>query len=216
MSYLDEIKLPEVIVFAGPNGSGKSTITQVLKPDNIDYINADNIKVALDCTDLEAAQEATRLRESHLADHKPFCFETVLSTDRNLNLLQRARKAGFFIRTYIVVTSDSSINIGRVKSRVLLGGHDVPVEKIVSRYNRSLHLVKDVVKTSNVCNIYDNSSKYPIRFFNKKINQYYYQESTSWTLNDIKILTGIPKLQQRDLNIDNTFKNIFMNKTYAK
>ena len=30
-SRSDEIKLPEVMVFAGPNGSGKSTITRMAK-----------------------------------------------------------------------------------------------------------------------------------------------------------------------------------------
>ena len=48
-------KKPEVVVFAGPNGSGKSTFTELLKPP-IDYINADEIKKSLKCSDLEAAQ----------------------------------------------------------------------------------------------------------------------------------------------------------------
>ncbi|MDE6601411.1 MAG: hypothetical protein K2K90_04475 [Lachnospiraceae bacterium] len=50
-------KRPEIIVFAGPNGSGKSTFTELLKPP-IDYINADEIKKNLKCSDLEAAQLA--------------------------------------------------------------------------------------------------------------------------------------------------------------
>lgn len=45
---------PEVVVFAGPNGSGKSTFTELLKPP-MDYINADEIKKNLKCTDMEAA-----------------------------------------------------------------------------------------------------------------------------------------------------------------
>ena len=95
---------------------------------------------------------------------KPFCFETVMSTDRNLKLIQNASKKGFFIRTYIVLTCDSAINVSRVHGRVQSGGHDVPVEKIISRYDRSLRLVKDVVAASHVCNIYDNSSQYHARF----------------------------------------------------
>lgn len=47
-------KRPEVVVFAGPNGSGKSTITQLIKPP-MDYINADEIKKNMKCSDLEAA-----------------------------------------------------------------------------------------------------------------------------------------------------------------
>lgn len=58
-------KDPEIVVFAGPNGSGKSTFTQLLKPP-MDYINADEIKKYLKCSDLEAAQLAERQREEHL------------------------------------------------------------------------------------------------------------------------------------------------------
>ena len=58
-------KKPEVIVFAGPNGSGKSTFTELLKPP-MDYINADEIKKNLQCSDLEAARLAERQREKHI------------------------------------------------------------------------------------------------------------------------------------------------------
>ncbi|MCD7921958.1 MAG: hypothetical protein LUG27_05920 [Clostridiales bacterium] len=80
-------KKPEIVVFADPNGSGKSTFTELLKP-NMDYINADEIKKNLKCSDIEAAQIAEKQREEHLEKCEDFCFETVLSTARNLNLLQ--------------------------------------------------------------------------------------------------------------------------------
>ena len=49
------------------------------------------------------------------------------------------------------------INVLRVKSRVEAGGHDVPEDKIVTRYDRALNLVKELVKLWDVCHIYDNS-----------------------------------------------------------
>ena len=97
MSENDVVRLPEVVVFAGPNGSGKSTITRMAKIGG-EYINADDIKSATLCTDLEAAVKAEELRERMLVDRKDFTFETVLSTDRNLLLLQRAKEKGYFIR----------------------------------------------------------------------------------------------------------------------
>ena len=121
-------KKPEIIVFAGPNGSGKSTFTDLLKPP-VDYINADEIKKNLKCDDLTAAQIAEKQREDHLKNREDFCFETVMSTPRNLNLLQRAKDAGYFIRCYYILTVDPFINVYRVKSRVAEGGHDVVTKK---------------------------------------------------------------------------------------
>ena len=86
-----------------------------------------------------------------------FCFETVMSTERNLNLLRRAKAKGYFIRCFYILTADPEINVWRVQSRVAEGGHDVPREKIISRYEKALKLVKDVVDVSDVCHIYDNS-----------------------------------------------------------
>lgn len=53
---------PEITFFAGPNGSGKSTITEFIKPP-YRYINADDIKRTMDCTDIEAANIAEEQRE---------------------------------------------------------------------------------------------------------------------------------------------------------
>lgn len=119
---------PEIVIFAGPNGSGKSTFTQLLKPP-MDYINADEIKKYLNCSDLEAAQIAEKQREDHMEQMREFCFETVLSTERNLILLKRAREKGYFIRCYYILTADPMINVWRVKARVESGGHDVPEDK---------------------------------------------------------------------------------------
>lgn len=161
------IKKPEIVVFAGPNGSGKSTFTEILRPKGIPYINADDIQRALGCENLEAAKLAEARRESCLAAQQSFCFETVLSTERNLLLLQRAKEKGYFIRCYYVLTSSPYINVARVSGRVSAGGHDVPVDKIISRYHRALGLVPKLVPVCDVCHIYDNSDM-AYRIFKKR------------------------------------------------
>ncbi len=192
-------KKPEVVIFAGPNGSGKSTFTELLKPP-MDYINADEIKKNLKCSDLEAAQLAEKQRERHIAQMSEFCFETVLSTERNLKLLEKAKEKGYFIRCYYILTADPAINIWRVKSRVESGGHDVPEEKIIIRYDRALALVKDLVKICDVCHIYDNSGSKPFRIFKKRKEQIYYDECSDWYFEDIQVLTNIECMEKKDLN----------------
>lgn len=200
-AIVKELKIkPEIIVFAGPNGSGKSTFTELLRPVDIDYINADEIKKYLKCSDMEAAKLAESQREEHLSDMQQFCFETVLSTDRNLKLLQKAKDKGYFIRCYYILTVDPMINVQRVKSRVKSGGHYVPEEKIIARYDRALDLVKDVVEISDICHIYDNSEEKPFRIFKKRKKEYFYDECPDWLKEDIELLTGIECVQKKNLN----------------
>ena len=193
-------KKPEIIVFAGPNGSGKSSLTNWLQPKML-YIKADEIKKQNNCSDMAAAKTAESIREFCLSLKEDFCFETVMSTDRNLKLLQRAKNLGYFIRCYYVLTVDPIINVLRVQSRVSLGGHNVPVEKIISRYEKSLKLVSEVVKISDICHIYDNSTNVTFRIFKKRKAAYFYDECEDWKLPDIQRLTGIRNICRKNLNL---------------
>lgn len=194
-------KKPEIVVFAGPNGSGKSTLTRVLRPRDVPYINADDIQRVLRCDNLEAARLAESQREACLRTGQSFCFETVLSTDRNLNYLQRAGESGFFIRCYYVLTIDPQINAARVLSRVSAGGHDVPADKIISRYYRALALIPDLIPVCDVCHIYDNSTSEPYRIFKKRKDQYWYcTQRLYWQKSKIVALTGIKTAQSAQLN----------------
>ena len=165
--------------------------------------NKPEIKKCLQCSDMEAAKLAERQREEHLSAGKEFCFETVLSTDRNLKLLKRAKENGFFIRCYYILTVDPMINVQRVRTRVESGGHDVPEEKIIKRYDRALELIKDVVKISDICHIYDNSEEEPFRIFKKRKTEYYYDECSDWLEEDIILLTGVTNALRKNLNEKN-------------
>ena len=194
-------KKPEIVVFAGPNGSGKSTFTTYLRPRDMIYINADDIQRILGCSNLEAAQIAEKQRETCLAEGKSFCFETVLSTERNLNLLRRARERGFFIRCYFILTANPQINVLRVSDRVLAGGHDVPTDKIVSRYHRALELVPQLIPVCDLCHIYDNSLDSPYRIFKKRKDLYWYcPRPKLWKKDRIISLTGIKNARRAALN----------------
>lgn len=192
---------PEIVVFAGPNGSGKSTITSLLRPVDVPYVNADDIQRILGCGNMEAAKMAERQREGYLEQKKSFCFETVLSTQRNLNLLKRAKEQGFFIRCYYVLTVDPAINLARVQARVMSGGHDVPPEKVVDRYERALGLVHELVPVCDVCHIYDNSTNSPYRIFKKRKELCWYcTQRNLWHKEDIVALTGVLDVQKGALN----------------
>ena len=152
---------PCLLVFAGPNGSGKSTVTKGVPVVGL-YVNADEIKRISGGSDLEAAREAEQIRELLLSQRRDFTFETVLSTDRNLDLIRRAKKAGYEICVVFVLTRDCEINVRRVRKRVLAGGHDVPEDKIRSRYAKSLKNLSPLVRIADMTRIIDNSGNEPL------------------------------------------------------
>lgn len=185
------MRKPEIMCIAGPNGSRKSTITNNILPyTHGKYINADEIQKATFCSSLEAAQNAETLREECLKNKEDFVFETVLSTERNLNLLKRAKEQGYFIRCVFVLTCNPEINVARVKNRVLTGGHDVPTEKIVSRYTKSLNMIKELTQICDRLNVYDNSKEI-YRIYKKKGGDEFFWENKYWNKEQITKLTQI-------------------------
>jgi len=157
---------PVVLAFAGPNGSGKSTVTRSL-PAFVSYVNADDLKKEYNLSDLEAAEQAEKLRNSLLDSGTDFSFETVLSTDRNLLLLKKAKAQGYEVQCIYVLTCDENINVARVRARYAAGGHDVPEDKTRARYHRALALLPQLIDVCDKILIYDNSDK-PFLIFKKE------------------------------------------------
>ncbi len=104
-----------------------------------------------------ASVAADFLRQKLLERRVSFSFETVMSSPDKVALLELAQRLGYRTYLYYIATDDPSINVARVKARVNLGGHDVPEDKIVSRYARSLDLLMDAVKHTNRAYLFDNS-----------------------------------------------------------
>jgi predicted ABC-type ATPase len=97
------------------------------------------------------------LRQKLLAQKLSFTFETVMSHPSKVDILIQAQAADFRTYLYFVATDDPAINISRVRNRVALKGHDVPKDKIVTRYHRSLDLLVDAIRHTNRAYIFDNS-----------------------------------------------------------
>ncbi len=97
------------------------------------------------------------LRQKLMEQKISYTLETVMSHPGKVELLAQAQAAGYRTYLYYVATDDPSINISRVKSRVKLGGHNVPEEKIAERYHRSLELLMAAIRHTNRAYIFDNS-----------------------------------------------------------
>ncbi len=86
-----------------------------------------------------------------------FTFETVMSAQAKVDFFCQARAQGFKTYLYYVATEDPEINISRVAYRVSQGKHNVPRDKIIERYHRSLDLLADAVTCADRAYLFDNS-----------------------------------------------------------
>ncbi len=80
-----------------------------------------------------------------------------MSSADKIDFLRRARAVGYRIYLYYVATEDPMINVSRVQSRVQMGGHPVPEDKIIERYERSLSLLFEAIQETSRAYIFDNS-----------------------------------------------------------
>jgi predicted ABC-type ATPase len=158
------LREPFLLMVAGPNGSGKTTLTRLLLRQGIDfgeYINPDDIALELsgapEARVAQAQMIADRRRDACIRDGRSFSFEIVMSHASKIDVLIRAKTAGFYVRLFFVGIDDARTNIDRVAIRVAGGGHDVPEAKIVSRWARSMALLIRAIRSSDEAFVFDNS-----------------------------------------------------------
>lgn len=186
---------PVLIVIAGPNGSGKTTVTeQILRHEWMEdavYINPDIIAQERfgDWNSVDAVSKSIiyceELREECLRERKSLIFETVLSRRDKVDYIRRAKEAGFFVRLFFVCTESPTINAMRIAKRVMQGGHDVPITKIISRYKLSVANCIDAAKIVDRCYLYDNSvensdARSLFRAVNGKVFKRYTENMPVW------------------------------------
>jgi predicted ABC-type ATPase len=189
---------PRLVVFAGPNGSGKSTIADIMRKNEKNFpplsINADDIARECHIGPYEAAAEAEKRRDAALQKKESFVTETVLSHPSKIEFLRRAKVSGYQIDLVYVTTQDPFINIGRVKTRVQTGGHDVPENKTLNRYERSMQLLPQALSVADTAVIYDNSFGYPVVLVQKTFESgtviHGQQPPSEWSAERVKTLLG--------------------------
>jgi predicted ABC-type ATPase len=150
---------------AGPNGAGKTTLTRLLRKRDFqfgEYINpdeiADELEGSYNARVLHAQIIADRRRDACLQARRSFSFETVMSHPSKVDILVRARAVGFFVQLIFVGTDDPRTNVERVALRVAQGGHDVPEDRIVARWKRTMELLHEAVRAADQALIFDNSA----------------------------------------------------------
>ena len=154
-------------MLAGPNGAGKSTLYRALASNGdidktLEFINADLYEQShlQHITDLQKRSEAARdwadaQREALLNAQTSFVSETVFSHESKLVLITQAQARGYQVVLHVVSVNDPQRLLARVLQRVREGGHNVPAQRILDRYPRTMANLKIAVRLADMAFIYD-------------------------------------------------------------
>ena len=126
----------------------------------LEFLNADAVAANARVDSMEAARILDATRAQRIKEGRGFITETVFSDPygHKLDMLRAAVEAGFDVTLIYVGLTSARLSALRVDQRVARGGHDVPRDRITSRYTRSLANLKQAIAFVSTVKLYDNSS----------------------------------------------------------
>ena len=167
-----EHKKMNLYVIAGCNGAGKTTASFTVLPEMLkcrEFVNADEIAAGISPFNSEGvAIQSGRLMIDRiiqlLKDGETFAFETTLATRSYVKLIQQAKKRGYFVTLLFFSLSSAEQAQRRVAQRVSMGGHNIPPDVVVRRYEAGLqNLFQLYIPVCDYWTLYDNSNCPAIR-----------------------------------------------------
>ena len=164
---MNKFHRPSLWIFAGVNGAGKSSLVKRYGAENkIVIVNPDNIAAAIDIKNRDKAEiqaQAGRIaistRNNLLEARETFGIETTLSGKNEIRFIIKAKNYGYKINLIYVGLSNVAQSAGRVKARIIKGGHSVSEQDIIRRFPRSLENLIEAIKLSDRIRLFDNSEK---------------------------------------------------------
>ena len=154
--HTESAYMPTLFVVAGPNGSGKSTLTRKGGFRGAEVIDPDTL--ARDMPSGKAAREALRHRRLALEEHRSHLVETTLAGAGIICHIGAARRKDYRVTLHYMSLSSPDQALDRIRSRVALGGHDVPEADVRRRFRRSYCNLPAAIALADEFFLYDNSS----------------------------------------------------------
>jgi predicted ABC-type ATPase len=158
---------PVIVALAEANGAGKSTFYHAhLKAAGLRFVNADVLSRELKIGPYEAAKMADSLRRELAKQRESFVFATVFSVPAGdkLAFLKDAATTGYTVILCFIGISGPEVSEQRVAMRVSQGGHDVPTDKLETRYPRIMANLRNPLREVPHVWIFDNDDlRHPYR-----------------------------------------------------
>lgn len=148
-------------IIAGVNGVGKSSLTGVLRSEYSNLgtvIDVDSITASLNGNKIAGGKTAIKRIEDCLLAGVNFTQETTLSGLRTRKMVKRAKEDGYVIRLYYVGLDSEQESILRIDNRVRKGGHDIPKEDVIRRFENRIRDLQMVLQYCDEAVFFDNNN----------------------------------------------------------
>jgi predicted ABC-type ATPase len=179
---------PVCYIVAGPNGAGKTTFALKYLPEIVKcnkFINVDMIAQGISPLDVQSAEiESAKMflkkLNEFVATKSDFSFETTLSGVTYKKTIAELKDNGFLVYLFYLWIPSAKFSEKRVKSRVKMGGHNIPKDVIYRRYDKCNHnFINNYLPIVDKAFVYDNSTEFPELIFEKnEIESVIYNKKT--------------------------------------
>lgn len=163
---------PQFFILAGPNGAGKSTNGHFHIPSGLSIFNGDLVFAELqrqyphiepDRLGGGVAVALEKARDKALADRTDFAFETNFSNNMAVEITQIFKNEGYETSLIYFGLNDIYRSATRVDERVLLGGHQVPLEVIKYNFEEGIKRVTNQLADFDHIRFIDTSIPFSAR-----------------------------------------------------
>lgn len=148
-------------IIGGVNGVGKSSLSGTLAAERNDLgiiIDTDKITSELGEGKISGGKAAISQITECLEKGINFTQETTLSGKRTLKTICAARERDYYIRLYYIGIGSAEESLKRIKNRVEKGGHDIPQEDVLRRYESRFRDLAEILPYCNEARFYDNEN----------------------------------------------------------
>ena len=157
--------MPVLHLIAGPHGAGKTTLYQYLiapRHPDLPFINPQAYALAQlrhivdPATRARAARSwADDERQNLLRQGQSFITETAFSHPSRVALIAQARSMGFEVVLYALALDEPRLLLRRVNQGAREGGEAVPSHKVLERFARCLHQLRQAVFLVDLVFLFD-------------------------------------------------------------
>ena len=157
--------MPVLHLIAGPHGAGKTSLYQYLiapRHPDLPFVNAQvyasaQLRHIVDPgTRARAARSwADEQRQDLLRQGHSFVTETAFSHASRVALIAQARSMGFEVVLYALALDEPRLLLRRVSQGAREGGETVPSHKVLERFARCLHHLRQAVFMVDLVFLFD-------------------------------------------------------------